>query len=68
MSQTNVVQSGGLLSLPSLLGIVFIILKLTGVITWSWVWVLAPFWIPLALTLVIFVPIAAVIAIVGSKR
>ena len=29
-----------------LLGIAFIILKLLKVITWSWVWVLAPIWIP----------------------
>lgn len=28
------------------LGIVFIILKLCGVITWHWVWILSPFWIP----------------------
>lgn len=29
-----------------LLGIVFIVLKLIGVITWSWLWVLSPLWIP----------------------
>lgn len=32
-----------------LLGLIFITLKLTGYINWSWLWVLAPFWIPLAL-------------------
>ena len=26
--------------------LIFITLKLTGVIAWSWWWVLAPFWIP----------------------
>ena len=40
-------------SSPSLLGIAFVILKLTHVITWSWVWVLAPFWLPWALGLLI---------------
>lgn len=30
-----------------ILGIVFIILKLTEVINWSWIWVLSPFWITL---------------------
>lgn len=25
-------------------GLVFIVLKLVGVIEWSWIWVLAPFW------------------------
>lgn len=32
-----------------LLAIVFITLKLLGVIAWPWLWVLAPLWIPLAL-------------------
>jgi len=35
----------------SILGLIFITLKLTGSIAWSWVWVLAPFWLPLALFL-----------------
>lgn len=26
--------------------VVFVILKLCGLIDWPWVWVLAPFWIP----------------------
>lgn len=34
-------------SFSSLLTIVFIVLKLTGVIDWSWVWVLSPIWISL---------------------
>lgn len=29
-----------------LLTIAFIVLKLLNVITWSWLWVLAPIWIP----------------------
>jgi hypothetical protein len=36
----------------SVLLIVFITLKLCGVIAWSWWWVLSPFWIPLCLALV----------------
>lgn len=32
-----------------LLAIAFVVLKLTGVIAWSWWWVLAPVWIPLVL-------------------
>ena len=36
----------------SVLTIVFIVLKLTGVIDWKWVWVLAPTLIPLALIVV----------------
>ena len=26
--------------------LIFIVLKLAGIIEWSWVWVTAPFWIP----------------------
>ena len=39
---------------PSLLGLAFIILKLCKVITWSWLWVLAPFWILVLLVFGIF--------------
>lgn len=38
----------------SILGIVFITLKLCKVIDWSWLWVLAPFWGQSALLLLIF--------------
>lgn len=36
-----------------LLAILFIGLKLTGHIDWSWWWVLSPFWAPLAVLLAI---------------
>lgn len=41
------------LSLSSFLTILFIILKLTGVIDWSWFWVLSPAIIPLLLAIII---------------
>ena len=39
----------------SLLGLLFIALKLTGHIGWSWWWVLAPLWGPLAVGALFFV-------------
>lgn len=36
------------------LGVLFVGLKLGGVIDWSWWWVTAPFWWELALVIVIF--------------
>lgn len=42
---------GGGTSLFTLLTVLFIGLKLTGYIDWSWWWVLAPAWGPLALAL-----------------
>lgn len=41
---TNNVSSGGA-GFTGLLTIVFIVLKLTGFIDWSWFWVLSPLWI-----------------------
>lgn len=52
MSSSSDASSGGI-GFFGLLTIVFITLKLTGVIDWSWWWVLAPLWIPLALVIVI---------------
>ena len=36
-----------------ILGLIFITLKLTGHIAWSWLWVLSPFWIPVSIVAVI---------------
>ena len=33
------------LGLADVLTVIFIVLKLVGVITWSWIWVLSPLWI-----------------------
>ena len=38
---------------PSLLLVLFVGLKLAGVIAWSWWWVLSPIWLPGAIVLVI---------------
>jgi hypothetical protein len=50
-----------------LLTIVFIALKLMNYITWSWLWVLSPLWIPFAL-LVLFAGIALIIAVIGASQ
>lgn len=39
----------------TLLQILFIALKLTGVISWSWIWVLAPIWIGFITSLIIII-------------
>lgn len=46
-----------------LLAIVFITLKLTGTIAWSWWWVLSPLWIPWAIILGIVLVCALVYGI-----
>jgi len=40
---------------PTILLLIFITMKLTGNITWSWVWVLCPFWISFLLWVGIFI-------------
>ena len=46
-----------------LLAVAFIVLKLTGVIDWSWWWVLSPVWIPVVIVIVV----VAMITIFNSK-
>lgn len=50
----------------SLLTVVFIVLKLCGVITWSWWWVLSPIWITILLVIAILV-IVGVITYYATK-
>ena len=51
----------------TLLTILFIGLKLTGIITWSWLWVLSPLWIS-ALLLVPIIIIAVILWIITNKK
>lgn len=37
----------------TMLGLLFLTLKLCGQIHWPWLWVLSPFWIPWALLLIV---------------
>jgi len=64
--KTTTVQVG-----PNFLGlltIVFITLKLTGYIAWSWWWVLAPLWGGVALVLVILAITLLVAGITGMLK
>lgn len=49
MDKNSGSTAGGGLGLSGVLLVVFIVLKLCKVITWSWVWVLSPLWISLIL-------------------
>lgn len=48
----NQASSGGI-SFVGLLTVLFIGLKLSGFIAWSWLWVLAPMWISAGIGIVI---------------
>lgn len=62
MRDSKTTTSG--VSFLELLTVAFIILKLCNVIDWSWWWVLAPTWIPLALAAVILI-ICGIIKLIG---
>lgn len=51
---------------------IFVFLKYTKQISWSWLWVLSPLWIPLALTilvlLVLFVSAIIILLRKGEKK
>jgi len=59
--------SGGLGS-ASVLTIVFVVLKLTHNIDWSWWWVLSPLWISAGFVVAVLVVVLLVSALVGSVR
>jgi len=64
MSTTNTTSSSGI-GFAGLLTVLFIGLKLTGYITWSWWWILSPLWISAVITItliVIFLIIGFIIA------
>lgn len=62
--ENQVVVSGGI-GFFEALGLVFIVLKLCGVIDWSWWWVLAPIWMPIALVLGILIIFMIIIGIMS---
>lgn len=57
------------LGLFGILGIAFVILKLCGIIDWSWWWVTAPFWISAIITgVILFVAgILLLLAAIGEN-
>lgn len=61
-NERNNTTAGGI-GFCGLLAVAFIVLKLTGVINWSWLWVLAPIWIPTAITLAIIVIVLVAILV-----
>lgn len=56
----NSSSSSGGIGFTGLLTVVFITLKLCGVINWPWLWVLAPAWISLSLVLVVLAVIGVI--------
>lgn len=54
------------IGLGMVLFLIFMTLKLTNNIDWSWWWVTAPLWIPLAILLVVFA-VVGIAFYIGNK-
>ena len=67
MSNKRNNSSSSGMGILGVLQIVFLVLKLTGLITWSWPVVLIPLWISLGI-LVIFLIIALTVVLVSFKN
>jgi hypothetical protein len=54
------------IGLPGVLFVVFLVLKLTGNIDWSWWWVTSPIWIPLLAAVAILITLIIVFVVMLS--
>lgn len=60
-------NSGGGVGIVTILWVTFLILKLTHVIDWAWVWVFSPLWIAASLGALFFIVIGVILllAVIG---
>lgn len=63
-NQVSSSRSSSGISFTGTLFLIFLVLKLVGVISWSWWWVTAPLWIPAAVVLLFVMFVAPVVSIV----
>ena len=62
MTKQNEKKTSGSMGISTVLFIVFLVLKLSGLMSWCWWWVTAPLWIP-----TIFVVILITIICIARK-
>lgn len=67
MEKRNASATTGGIGFSGVLTVAFIILKLCGVIKWSWLWVLSPIWIPVALVVLILLVVVIKAVIDGTR-
>lgn len=66
-NNAGAVAGGGGVGFPALLTLLFIGLKLTGYIDWTWLWVLSPMWISF-LAFVAVCVLLVLVALIGALR
>lgn len=67
MSNNTVVQKSSI-GIFGWMFLIFLTLKLVGIISWSWWWVTAPLWGPLVLFAVIFTICVAIVYVRENKK
>jgi len=67
MSKSNSVNGGGT-GVFGLLGVVFVVLKLTHVIDWSWWYVTLPFWGWIPVMLIVLAVCVFIVALEGKGK
>lgn len=65
---SDMTQTVGGSAFTSLLLLLFIALKLTHQIDWSWGWVLSPLWIPIALVFAVFLIVLVVSVVLTAVK
>lgn len=68
MSSNKTSTGSGGVGFCGALAITFIVLRLCGVIQWSWLWVLAPLWIPISVVSAVCIVVLCVWAVVTVIR
>ena len=63
-NKNNSILTG--ISISGLWFITFLVLKLVGVIDWSWWWVTAPLWVPMILVIIIILVFLVIAAVDGK--
>lgn len=66
MNNNNNSNAGAGIGFTGFLALIFIVLKLIGVINWPWLWVLSPIWIPLVI-LILPLIILPLIVLIKNK-
>ena len=67
MNNQQTVKASGGIGMGGALFLLFLGLKLTGHIDWSWWWVTSPLWIPFVLIIVLFMLFATIAYCIGKR-
>lgn len=56
------------LGISTILFVVFLILKLTNVINWSWWWITSPLWIPVIIVLFLLLVVLILTKLIDKRK